>query len=604
MRVTVGFFIGSLLTLTAACNDLAEPPDEEITPGVTPAVTGSSVGITNLRATSGRAYQIVPNGAVVGAKYYIDRSYRIVSPVPGLLQGLPLIRTANADRAAAPGSSRFLTFSVDRSAIIYVAHDDRTARPEWLKSGFQDTGVDLLTAADVARRMSIFRRTVAQGTVTLGSNVPSGRASSAMYVVAVASSAESPPTPPSDPSPPRSGWQVTPGGSSSGQGTASSPWSLSYALGGAGGRIQPGDTVWLRGGTYSGFFSTSLSGTSSAPIIFRGYPGERPKIDGGLSMGGRYIWVWGWEVIDSRSGSYNRSCIDMKTLGGRLINNILHDCSGNGAGAWWDGPNQELTGNLVYNNGRNTPHVGHGIYTNNETGSKLYRDNVVFLNAGYGFHGYETVMSCLCNMTFRGNASFQNGMRASGYGGYDFFVGGSTPTRNLTLDDNYNYRNLGNGNRGLLAGDEAVGGTQNQDLHAHRGIFVGNPSVIIWRFSTVDTASIRKISVGSFPTTGTTVLVRPNPYEKGRGHVVVYNWGQAGSVSADLSSVLAVGKAYSIYSVQRLFGAPVATGTYGGGRVSIPMANIPAPRPLVAGKMNLTPPATGPRFDVFLVVPR
>jgi hypothetical protein len=398
------------------------------------------------------------------------------------------------------------------------------------------------------------------------------------------------------------GFYVSPTGSSGNPGTKAGPWSLSYALGGAGGQIQPGDTVWLRGGTYSGYFSTSLNGTSSAPIIFRGYPGEQPKIDGGLSAGGSYVWIWGWEVIDSRSSSYDRACIDFKTRSGRLINNIVHDCSGNGIGAWWDGPNQELTGNISYNNGRNTPHVGHGIYTNNETGSKLYRDNAVFLNAGYGFHGYETVMSCLCNMTFRGNASFQNGMRASGYGGYDFFVGGSTPTRGLVLDDNYNYRNLGNGNRGLLAGDEAVGGTQNQDVHAHRGIYVGDPSVKIHQFGTVDTAQLTRITVGSFPTSGTTVVVRPNPYERGRGHVIAYNWGQAGSVSADLSSVLSAGQTYSIYSVQRLFGAPVATGTYGGGSVSIPMAPIPAPPMLVAGKTNLTPPPTGPRFDVFLVV--
>src|SRR5205807_416285 len=49
------------------------------------------------------------------------------------------------------------------------------------------------------------------------------------------------------PPPPGShaGYYVTPGGLSTNSGNSSSPWSLSYALGGAGGVIQPGDTVWL-----------------------------------------------------------------------------------------------------------------------------------------------------------------------------------------------------------------------------------------------------------------------------------------------------------------------------------------------------------------------
>ncbi|HEX5181427.1 MAG TPA: Ig-like domain-containing protein, partial [Gemmatimonadaceae bacterium] len=47
-----------------------------------------------------------------------------------------------------------------------------------------------------------------------------------------------------------SGWYVTPNGSSGGAGTASSPWNLTTALAGAGGRIHPGDTVWMRAGTY------------------------------------------------------------------------------------------------------------------------------------------------------------------------------------------------------------------------------------------------------------------------------------------------------------------------------------------------------------------
>jgi hypothetical protein len=97
-----------------------------------------------------------------------------------------------------------------------------------------------------------------------------------------------------------------------------------------------------------------------------------------------------------------------------------------------------------------------------------------------------------------------------------------------------------------------------------------------------------------------TVVVRPNSYEAGRAHVVVYNWTLQGSVSVDLSGVLAPGDAYEIRNVQDLFGSPVTSGTYGGGAVMLPMAGIsPPPR---IGRSTPTPPRTGPHFNTFLVV--
>src|SRR5213078_3276221 len=61
------------------------------------------------------------------------------------------------------------------------------------------------------------------------------------------------------------------------------PWNLATALSGGNGKVQPGDTVWLRGGTYAGQFRSTLTGTAAAPIVVRQYPGERAIIDGGGS---------------------------------------------------------------------------------------------------------------------------------------------------------------------------------------------------------------------------------------------------------------------------------------------------------------------------------
>ena len=57
------------------------------------------------------------------------------------------------------------------------------------------------------------------------------------------------------------------------------PWDLRTALTGAGGRVQPGDTVWVRGGTYRGSFESRLRGAMDAPVVVRNYHGERAIID-------------------------------------------------------------------------------------------------------------------------------------------------------------------------------------------------------------------------------------------------------------------------------------------------------------------------------------
>ena len=55
------------------------------------------------------------------------------------------------------------------------------------------------------------------------------------------------------------------------------------------------------------------------------------------------------------------------------------------------------------------------------------------------------------------------------------------------------------------------------------------------------------------------------------------------NVSLDLSTVLRVGQAHTIFNVQDFFGSPVVSGTYTAGTVNIPMAGIAAPRPIGRG---------------------
>jgi hypothetical protein len=139
--------------------------------------------ISNVEADSGEPYSI-SDGLDNGDRFYIDRSYTY-RLVPPSLEGLSYIRTANDDKNAEPGSSSFLTFDISADAIVYVAHDDRLARPEWLLSGFADTGLDVDASDAPSQSYSIFMSPFPAGTVTLGANARTAETASSMYGVIV-----------------------------------------------------------------------------------------------------------------------------------------------------------------------------------------------------------------------------------------------------------------------------------------------------------------------------------------------------------------------------------------------------------------------------------
>src|SRR5689334_21936235 len=82
----------------------------------------------------------------------------------------------------------------------------------------------------------------------------------------VISGPPAPPPPPPPPVSPRAGYYAAPGGSASSDGSPTQPWDLTTALAGGHGVVHPGDTVWLRFGTYYGGFRSLLTGTTGSPI--------------------------------------------------------------------------------------------------------------------------------------------------------------------------------------------------------------------------------------------------------------------------------------------------------------------------------------------------
>jgi len=402
------------------------------------------------------------------------------------------------------------------------------------------------------------------------------------------------------------GYYAATNGSSSGDGSSGRPWNLATALSGGNGKVQPGDTVWLRGGTYAGQFRSTLTGTAAAPIVVRQYPGERAIIDGGGSTSdtfvadGSYSVFWGFEMTNSdpvrccsTSSFFRADMMVSHATHVKFINMIVHD-GGPGYYTWSPYGDVEIYGAIIYNigyDGSDRGH-GHGMYLKNDVGPLVVRDNILFNSYGYGIHAYTNTGDGLLNgIHLEGNVSFNSGtLSAQGTSGN---IGnlGQPPANNMAMIDNMTYFSpgiggsnwlLGSGDGLTATGNYVVGGTGMSQGTWTNAIITGN---------TV-------ITSGAKPTQPL-VFVRPNAYEPGRANVIIYNWSRQAAVSVDLSSVLSVGRRYEVRNVQDLFGAPVASGTFGGGTLSFPMAGITPPTPI--GLTSSPSPVTGPDFNVFLV---
>ena len=534
---------------------------------------------------------------------------------------------------------------------------------------------------------------------------------------------------------------VSPTGASGGNGSKSTPWDLRTALSQPA-NVQPGDTIWLRGGTYSGIFTSSLTGTASAPIIVRQFPGERAIIDGDtftrlsasisasqtsftvtdaskfktnilirvdnedlaitslngntftvtrgtysttptthaagtavrrfanvLTINGAYTWYWGFEVTNSytnrvlsTSGSNppekRGEALIVYGPGSKIINLIIHD-TGQGIGFWSQAVNAEVYGNIIYNNGWEAPDRGHGhgIYTQNDTGTKRILDNILFDNFGdYGIHAYGSSAASLTGFYLEGNVSFHGQWLVGGIGpaghitmvknylyGSGFKLGYSNrANEDATVRDNYVYatlplqaswwRNLtvtGNTFVGKPAGSGSgvtyymrEGGVIEDHFFDNNTHYNGrtNNATTIFNIRNTDETTTHYtfnewrqlgydlhgtyISLPNQPArpTGIVVKIRPNQYEPGRAHIIIYNWQLATSVSVGLSeSGLKIGQHYEIRDAQNFLGAPVASGVYNGNPVTISLTGLTAVNPI--GNATRVCTHTSPEFATFVLVP-
>lgn len=462
-------------------------------------------------------------------------------------------------------------------------------------------------------------------------------------------------------------YYVTPAGTPKGDGSMSNPWDLQTALSQPP-SVKPGDTIWLRNGTYgngSAVFTSSLSGSEARPIVVRQYAGERATINGGLVVHGSYVWFWGFEIanlsvpsrITNKTGSFSNMLpfgVDVDAPGSKFINLAVHDTA-QGFGFWAPALNAEIYGSLIYNNGWQATDRGHGhgIYSQNQTGTKTIRDNIIFQGFDLGIQVYGSEKAYIQNYFLDGNTIFNSGtLSRGGEHSYNLLFAGGHRPQNITVENTYTYHTPSD-NNGLSAfdwpapGEEAlkltainnywIGGSKAIQIYNWKGLkftkntvyalssqtlMVGQlqPDTYTWDDNTYYGSSIFELDDRNqtFDTwklitgldkhstytpgrpTGLWTFVRPNLYESGRANITIYNWALRPSVAVDVSNVLKPGDRYEVRNAQDFFGSPVASGSYRGGTIPIPMAGLSVAQPI--GLVPTPPKAVGPEFGAFVLL--
>ena len=409
---------------------------------------------------------------------------------------------------------------------------------------------------------------------------------------------------------------------------------------------KPGDTLILLGGTYHGAFVSTLTGAENNPIIIRQAPGARATIDGTLTVQGEWATYWGLEVTNSSRDRSKPRPTGVNVVGPhtKFINMIVHG-GGNGFGFWTPAVDSEIYGCIIFDNGWQGPDPdrghGHGIYTQNETGTKRIVDSIIFNGFGFGIHAY-TEGGSLKGFHLEGNTVFNSGSATRRNHRYDnILVGGLRPAGRIELVANSTYHTPGAG------GSNRLGyAAPNQDVLVQDNYFAGGSTVLgiqgwekivmtgntffglrnlvslVWPKDTpaltheidyntylagdasasftyrnqsmdfsrwrqagnIDEHS-RSIASPAKRPAGVKIFVRRNRHEPGRAHVTIYNWDLKDTVEVDLHDVLAVGAPYEVRNVLDYYGDPVASGKYSGGLVALPMTGF----------------STGPEFNVLVV---
>jgi hypothetical protein len=330
--------------------------------------------------------------------------------------------------------------------------------------------------------------------------------------------------------------------------------------------------------------------------------------------------------------------------GNKAINMIIHSVGHPAIGFWNQGDGGEVYGSVLWGNGlydnvtngeQSGWTRGNGIYAQNEMGSVAIKDTIAFKNfttgmKAFGEGGYAN------GFTFEGNITFDNTSNISA-------ATSNQPIERLKILSNYLYNDPSKLTTGLSLGYVATGNVdaeirdnyivsskwgllikEFQQITAQRNtvvagsrdemvliqrtggfpsfdyswnnnayfsgsgdswlVYNGAPSLLNFAAWKTNTGYDSQSSYTRTYPTANDVFVRPNAYERGRGHIVVYNWENKNSVQVDIKSLgLTVGDTFEVRDVQNYLGVPILKGSYTISLITLPL-NLTTVNPIVGAE--------------------
>jgi hypothetical protein len=286
-------------------------------------------------------------------------------------------------------------------------------------------------------------------------------------------------------------WYAASDADGNGDGSLSEPFTLAQAL--ASTKILPGHTLWIRGGTYSGSFTSLLSGTAENPVNVRAYQNEAVTLDGdlviGATDGSKAYQYWHMDTMTVLNSNTDRGNYEMPDTPGfratgitvhspnsRIMNGWVRD-TGNSMGHWATAPNSEVYGMVALNSGWVDVYRGHGhgLYTQNNIGNKTVKHCVL------GPH-FGRTLACYGTSPINGFRITENAFIDEPGG--NILVGGQDRQDDQQVNDNHIY------------GAASLGYTHNQNgsIQFLRNVVRG--SLVCKYWETIDLQNNIVISLG------------------------------------------------------------------------------------------------------------
>jgi hypothetical protein len=312
-------------------------------------------------------------------------------------------------------------------------------------------------------------------------------------------------------------YYIAPNGSDSGAGTIASPWkTIKYASA----KLTAGKTLCARGGVYYGQAGLiwKSSGTASAPVTFKNYPGEKPVFDGQWGDTG----TEGDFLVFSNNSHVVVDGITVQRFADKYGNGAIDLHNG-------QGPVDDITiqNSILMDNGSHTAQ-DHHIYIAAGATNVTIRNNFFMRAAGSAIQSYHTPASSnikiynnvMVGGTLRCSASKSNPCSASATQHWGLMISDAKATQiynntiyGMQYGMDFNYGTIATGPytvKNNLIANSTVAGIRVTAAYApyvtsdYNG-FSGNSSDINWKGANMTAAQF------AVTTTNERHAVRANP---------------------------------------------------------------------------------------------